>query len=120
MQRHRKVHNPINLAALTRWMLIFAFVIGSGCMYVYRTLQLHSLGDQKKTLETALIDVRAKNELARGQIAALTSPAAIDRRFKEGFLPKMHVIDEQHIVRLNPITAPFAADTVQPVSNPTR
>jgi cell division protein FtsB len=117
MSRHRQQHNPINAAALAWWIVITLFVGGSGLIYVWQSVQLHSLGDQKRKLEVELVEVRAENEVASVQIAALTSREAIERRHKEGYL-KMHPIGEQHIVRLNFPTRALGADAIQPVSNP--
>jgi hypothetical protein len=77
---------------------------------------LHHLGDQQNKLEKQLASLRNQNEVATGQIAALTSRAALQRRLKEGYI-KMFPIAEQNIVRL---TAPALADgedAIQPVVN---
>lgn len=107
--------NTIEAASLARWIVVTAFVALVGLVYVYVTLQLHSFGTQKKTLENDLASLRAQNEVADVQIAALTSRSALQRRLKEGYL-KMTPIAEQNIVRL---TAPRsrAEDGVQPVVN---
>ena len=60
--------------------------------------------------------LRAQNEVARDQIAALTSRAALQRRLKEGYL-KMVPIGEHNIVRLT-IPAANSENAIQPVSNP--
>jgi len=117
MQRHRQQHNPINAAALARWILITSFIGLGGLMYVYQSIQLHSLGDQKKKLEVELINVRSQIDVTHVQIAALTSRDALERRLKEGYL-RMIPIQEQHIVRLNTPPRPFGGDAIQPVSNP--
>ena len=112
----RKKFNAINAAGLARWIVITAFIGLTGLMYVYFTLQLHRLGGQKKALETELVALRSQNDVASGQIAALTSRSALQRRLKEGYL-KMVPISEQNIVRL---TAPSRApgeDAIQPVAN---
>lgn len=116
MQRQRKQFNAINAAALARWIVITAFLAGTGLIYVYETVQLYHLGDRKKDLERELVNVRAENDVAQGQIAALTSRSALQRRLKEGYL-KMIPIAEQSIVRLNPSTTTPGEDAVQPVVN---
>ena len=117
MQRQRTQFNAINAASLARWIVITAFLAGTGLIYVYCSVQLYHLGDRKKTLETELVNMRAQNEVANGQIAALTSRSALQRRLKEGYL-KMIPIAEPSIVRLNAPTGTLGEDAVQPVSNP--
>lgn len=116
MPRARKQFNAINAASLARWIVITAFIAVSGLVYVYLTVQLYHLGDRKKELERELVNVRAENDVAQGQIAALTSRSALQRRLKEGYL-KMVPIAEQSIVRMSvPATNP-AEDAIQPVVN---
>ena len=117
MQRHRKQFNAINAASLARWIVLTAFVAATGLIYVYLSVQLYHLGDRKKALETELVNTRAQNEVANGQIAALTSRSALQRRMKEGYL-KMIPIADQSIVRLTAPSGTFGEDAVQPVSNP--
>ena len=73
--------------------------------------------DRKKALENELASLRAQNEVASAQIAALTSRSAMQRRLKEGYL-KMIPISEQSIVRLSaPPRAPGEEDVLQPIAN---
>ena len=117
MQRaRRKQFNAINAASLARWIVVTAFLAVTGLIYVYLTVQLYHLGDQKKKLEVELVNLRSEIDVANVQIAALTSRSALQRRLKEGYL-KMMPIAEQNIVRLNPPTA-RGEDAIQPVSNP--
>ncbi len=116
MQRQRKQFNAINAASLARWIIITAFVAVTGLIYVYLTVQLYHLGDRKKELERQLVNVRAENDVAQVQIAALTSRSALQRRLKEGYL-KMIPIAEQSIVRLNTPADGPAENAVQPVAN---
>ncbi len=112
----RKQFNPINAPSLARWIVITAFLALTGLIYVYQTVQLYHLGDRKKALETELANVRAQNDVASGQIAALTSRTALQRRLKEGYL-KMIPIAEQNIVRLSNPASTFGEDAIQPVVN---
>ena len=116
MQRHRKQFNAINAASLARWIVLTTFLAGTGLIYVYCSVQLYYLGDRKKALESELVNMRAQNDVASGQIAALTSRVALERRLKEGYL-KMVPIAEQSIVRLNAPTGTLGDDAIQPVSN---
>ncbi len=116
MQRQRKQFNTINAASLARWIVITAFVAVTGLIYVYLTVQLYHLGDRKKELERQLVNVRAENDVAQVQIAALTSRSALQRRLKEGYL-KMIPIGEQSIVRLNTPAEVSSENAIQPVVN---
>lgn len=116
MQRQRKQFNVINAASLCRWIVITSFVALTGLIYVYLTVQLYHLGDQKKALERELVNLRADTDVAQGQIAALTSRSALQRRLKEGYL-KMIPIAEPSIVRLSAPNGTFGEDAIQPVSN---
>jgi hypothetical protein len=112
----RKAFNSVNAASLARWIAITASLAVTGLIYVYLTLQLHDLGDRKKALENELTSLRAQNDVASVQIAALTSRSAMQRRLKEGYL-KMIPISEHNIVRLNAPAHPLGEDAVQPISN---
>jgi hypothetical protein len=112
----RKTFNSVNAASLARWIAITASLAVTGLIYVYLTLQLHDLGDRKKALENELTSLRAQNDVASVQIAALTSRSAMQRRLKEGYL-KMIPISEHSIVRLNTSARPLEEVAVQPIAN---
>jgi len=117
MQRaRRKQFNPINAPSLARWIVITAFLSLTGLIYVYLSLQLYDLGKQKSKLEQNLTALRSESDVASGQIAALTSRSALQRRLKEGYL-KMFPIAEQNIVRLNALPVPRGDDANQPFVN---
>jgi hypothetical protein len=111
----RKSWNPVEAASLARWIVLTAFLALIGLIYVYLTIQLYHLGDRKKALENELAGLRMQNDVAKGQIAALTSRSALQRRLKEGYL-KMIPITEHNIVRLT-IPAQPDEDAIQPVVN---
>ena len=116
MNRGRRRHlNVVNAPSLARWIFLTGVLAVTGLLYVYLTIQLYHLGDQKKALEKSLADLRMQNETASGQIANLTSRAALQHRLKEGYL-KMIPIAERNIVRLN-LSRPMGEDAVQPVVN---
>ena len=112
----RKNFNAIDAPSLARWILLTLFIALTGLIYVYLSIQLHRLGDQQNKLEKQLASLRNQNEVATGQIAALTSRAALQRRLKEGFI-KMIPIAEQNIVRLNAPARSAQEDAIQPVVN---
>src|SRR5215472_9188900 len=105
---HRRNCNTVNAASLARWIVMTAFLALAGLAYVYLTLQLYHLGERRKAVE---------NDVAAGQIAALTSRTALQRRLKEGYL-KMTPVLESKIVRLTiPARSPDE-EAIQPVVNP--
>jgi cell division protein FtsL len=112
----RKAFNSVDAVALARWIVVTAFLALTGLIYVYLTLQLYHLGDRKKALENEVTSLRAQNDVASVQIAALTSRSAMQRRLKEGYL-KMIPISEHSIVRLSGPSRPLGEDAVQPVAN---
>jgi len=116
---HRKNWNAVNAASLARWIVMTAFLALAGLSYVYLTLQLYHLGERKKAVENELISLRAQNDVASVQIAALTSRSALQRRLKEGYL-KMIPISENNIVRLTIPARPAEEDAIQPVANRSR
>ena len=94
-----------------------AFLALAGLTYVYLTLQLYHLGERRKAIENELISLRTQSDMAKAQIAALTSLSALQRRLKEGYL-KMIPISEANIVRLTIPPRSPEEDTIQPVVNP--
>jgi hypothetical protein len=108
--------NAVNAPSLARWIVLTGFLALTGLIYVYLTIQLYHLGNEKKVLERDLASFRTQNEVASAQIATLTSRSALQRRLKEGYL-KMIEISEEHIVRLNPSPRNQTEDAVQPVVN---
>jgi hypothetical protein len=84
---------------------------------VYLTLQLYHLGERRKAVENDLTYLRTQNDIAAGQIAALTSRSALQRRLKEGYL-KMIPVSETKIVRLTIPAQSTDENAVQPVVNP--
>jgi hypothetical protein len=115
-RRRRKNLNAINVPSLVRWVVVTAFLGAIGLSYVYLTLQLHDLGDRRKALENELKSLRTQNEVARVQVAALTSRSALQRRLKEGYI-KMIPISEQNIVRLSIPARSTDENDIQPVVN---
>src|SRR5687768_2268947 len=112
----RKTFNSMNAASLARWIVVAGFLAVTGLMYLFLTFQLHHLGDRKKALENELTSLRAQNDVASVQIAALTSRSAMQRRLKEGYL-KMIPISERDIVRLSALPRPAGEDAAQTVAN---
>ena len=112
----RRNHNTVNAASLARWIAMTAFLALAGLSYVYLTVQLYHLGERRKAVETELVSLHTQNDVASGQIEALISRSALQRRLKEGYL-KMVPISEANIVRLT-IPPRSDEDAIQPVVNP--
>jgi hypothetical protein len=112
----RRNFNSVNAPAMARWIVVTAFLALAGLSYVYLTIQLYHLGDRKKALEVELNALRTQNDVVAGQITALTSRSALQRRLKEGYL-KMVPISERNIVRLTVPARVDGEDAVQPVAN---
>src|SRR6195256_6629391 len=113
---HSKHLNRLGAVSLARWIVVTALLAVAGLCYVYLSLQLHRLGDRKKSLETELAGLRTQTDVANVQIAALTSRSALQRRLKEGYL-KMIPIAEQNIVRLSAPRQVRPEDAVQAIAN---
>lgn len=115
MSRSRRRNwNAVNAPSLARWIVMTGLLAGTGLVYVYLTIQLSHLGDQRKALEKSLADLRMQNETAKFQIATLTSHSALQHRQKEGYLD-MVTIEDRNIIHLNFIRT--IDDAVQPVAN---
>src|SRR5262245_45713592 len=118
MNRSRRRNcNTVNAASLARWIVMTAFLALAGLAYVYLTLQLYHLGERRKAVENELASLRTQNDIAAGQVAALTSRTALQRRLKEGYL-KMVPVSESKIVRLTIPARSTDAEAIQPVVNP--
>src|SRR5499427_3320270 len=117
MNRSRRRNcNTVNAASLARWIVMTAFLALAGLAYVYLTLQLYHLGERRKAVENELASLRTQNDVAAGQIAALTSRTALQRRLKEGYL-KMIPVSESKIVRLTIPARSSDEEAIQPVVN---
>src|SRR5438128_10004463 len=97
MSRSRRNWNEVNAASLARWIVLTGFLAVTGLIYVYLTLQLYHLGDQKKTFENELTNLRSQNDVASVQIAALTSRSALQRRLKEGSLTMIPIPEPSNV-----------------------
>src|SRR5207248_11653476 len=115
MNRSKQL-NRLGAVSLARWIVVTALLAVAGLCYVYLSLQLHRLGDRKKSLETDLAGLRTQSDVANVQIAALTSRSALQRRLKEAYL-KMVPLAEQHIVRLAPVDPGPEASAIPPGAN---
>lgn len=114
-RRRRQKFNSVDAPALARWVVLFIFVAATGLSYVYLSVQLHSVANQRKKLEHDGVELRTQIKNAQVQIAALTSYTALERRLREGYL-QMVPITSDKIVQLNPPTRPLDENPAQPIA----
>src|SRR4029450_9085593 len=85
MNRSRRRNcNTVNAASLARWIVRRVFRALAGGAYVYLTLHLYHLGERRKAVENELALLRTQNDVAAGQIAALTSRTTLQHRLQSG------------------------------------
>ena len=117
MASNRRKHtNSMPAAELSRWIIIAFFASAVGLGYVYVKNQLHTAGNQIKSLEGQLADVTKENEVVHSRIASLSSRSTLQRRLNEGFI-KMVPITDDRIVRITTAPPVVASNDIRPVSN---
>ena len=98
---HHYRSNGLHLLALTRWIVIAAFLGAAGLSYVYLKNQENACCAQRKALEQNLHELIVQNNGLEAQIFRLTSHSALQRRLDEGFI-KLVPISAQAVVRVRP------------------
>jgi len=117
MAQNRKKHaNALPVASLARWVFLAFFMGIIGLGYVYLKNQLHSTGDEIKTLECKLDDLTTRNNVLHGRISTLSSRTALQRKLNEGFI-KMIPVSDDRLVRVTVAPAPVTAGEIRAVSN---
>ena len=117
MAHNRKKHtNTLPVASLARWIFVAFFIGVTGLGFVYLKNQLHSTGDEIKTLERKLDDLTTQNNLMHGRISSLSSRTMLQRRLNEGFI-KMIPVSDDRIVRVGVQPSRLAAGEIRAVSN---
>lgn len=81
MNRRRHA-NVIPLFSLASWLVLLLSLGAGGLYYVNFKNQLLSRGNQIKTLEKKLTELRNDNEFAQTQIEKLSSPNALRKRWE--------------------------------------
>lgn len=99
--RRRTRTNSLPLAPIVRMILLAVFLAVAGISYVYIKIQQHGLGEELRTIERELTEVRAYNEVLQAQISAQTSRRALQQRLQEGFIALVP-IEDNRIARLLP------------------
>ena len=97
----RRTTNSIEVNVLARWLVAVFFIGLAGLFFVYLKNQQHAVGDQARTVESALQEADAKNEALKARITAMTSRGALQRRVDEGYLHLEPILDTA-IARITP------------------
>ena len=100
-QNRRRTTNTIEVNFLARALAVVFFVGLTGLFFVYLKNQQHAVGDQARTVESALREVDAKNDALKARITAMTSRGALQRRIDEGYI-RLEPIRDTAIARITP------------------
>ena len=93
--------NRLQLVAITRSVVIAAFLGAVGLSWVFLKNQLNSSGSQRKVLEQTLHELIVQNNVLETRIGTLTCRTALQRRVDEGFI-KLVPISAQAVVHVRP------------------
>jgi cell division protein FtsB len=99
-QTQKKVTHSIRAASILRMVICTVLLALAGLTYVYLKNQLHLYGDIQRKLERELAELRSENEVARAQIASLSSRTVLEKKLAKNPLGLVPIATEQ-IVRLN-------------------
>src|SRR5271157_3778904 len=99
MNRRRHA-NLVPVAALVKWVVVAFFLCTAGLCYVYFKNQMQTTGNDIRSLESRLNDLRMQDDRERAQIDRLSSQSYLERRLTEGFIQLTPITDE-HIVRIH-------------------
>ncbi len=100
MRSNRRRHaNVLPIASLATWIIVAAFACCALLYYVYCKHQLIARGDQIRTLERELAELKNLNEGARTRIDLLASTAALRERRTQA-LSKFVDITQDRLVLL--------------------
>lgn len=108
--------NVIEVASMTRWVVVIVFLMAVGLSYVFLKNQLHTTGRRITALTQEVNTLTSENEALRSRISSLSSRRVLQARLNEGFI-KMIAIADERIVRINASQARSAAGEIRAVSN---
>ena len=97
----RRPTNSIEVNFLARWLVAVFFVGLAGLFFLYLKNQQHAVGDQARSVESALSELEAKNDALKARITSLTSRGALQRRIDEGYI-RLEPIRDTAIARFTP------------------
>jgi len=104
----RRHGNLVPVAALVKWVVVAFFLCTAGLCYVYFKNQMQTTGNDIRSLEARLNELRMDDDRERAQIDRLSSQSYLERRLQEGFIQLTPITDDK-IVRLH-MTASATAD----------
>jgi hypothetical protein len=114
-RNRRKNTNSLPAAGICRGVVYAVFAMMAGLGYVYLSYAINADGQQVCRLENEIKALDTQNEVARTQLASLSSRSVLQRRLNEGFI-KMVQISDASIVRINAST-PTTIAALRPISN---
>src|SRR5204862_341168 len=103
MNRSKQL-NRLGAVSLARWIVVTALLAVAGLCYVYLSLQLHRLGDRKKSLETELAGLRTQivvadtSHLAKEKVAEAVALLSRDLKIDADDLWEKLGSDRHYIV----------------------
>jgi hypothetical protein len=104
MPDNRRRHaNTVPIAKFIVFLVAGGFACAAGLGYMWCKNQLYTTGQQIKKYEEELRVLKSRNEVARANIARLTSTDELQKRFNSGFIKMAHITGE-HIVVVTPKT----------------
>ena len=104
----RRHGNLVPVAALVKWVVVAFFLCTAGLCYVYFKNQMQTTGNDIRSLEARLNELRMDDDRERAQIDRLSSQSYLERRLQEGFIQLTPITDDK-IVRLHMTQAPASA-----------
>lgn len=112
----RKHSNPIHLAPLFRWILVFFVLAGYGLIFVYVKNQQHQLGQATRDVERQTVEIGLVNEVLAARITTLSSRAELMRKLDQGVID-LAPIQDTSIARLLPPTSGDGDQILRTASN---
>ncbi len=100
MNKEKKITHSIRAASILRVVVCTALLALAGLTYVYLKNQLYQYGDIQRRLERELVELRSESEVARAQIASLSSRVILEKKLAKNSLGLVPIASEQ-VVRLN-------------------
>jgi hypothetical protein len=115
MPDNRRRHaNTVPIAKFIVFLVAGGFACAAGLGYMWCKNQLYTTGEQIKKYEGELRQLKSRNEVARANIARLTSTDELQKRFNSGFIKLTYITGDQ-IVIVNP--KPVAPGELRAVVN---
>jgi hypothetical protein len=115
MPDNRRRHaNTVPIAKFIVFLVAGGFALAAGLGYMWCKNQLYTTGAQIKKYEDELRQLRSRNEVARTNIAKLTSTAELQKRYASGIIKLTPITGDQIILVA---TKPAGPGELRPVAN---